>query len=65
MTMFHEISVGQKFSVDGVQYEKVQEERISCCKIKRNAIKLDDNTGAVIGARQSIDLINEETQPNE
>jgi hypothetical protein len=63
--MFYEIPVNQKFSVDGVQYQKVQEERISCCKIKRNAVKLDDNTGAVIGAKQAIEIINEETPPNE
>jgi hypothetical protein len=29
---FNLVSVGEKFSVNGIEYVKIQEVRISCCK---------------------------------
>ena len=37
MTLFSKLKVGDKFILNGLEYQKVKEQRISCCKIKRNA----------------------------
>lgn len=29
---FSSLAVGEKFSVNGTEYEKIQEVRVSCCK---------------------------------
>lgn len=35
---FFELSIGDKFMYNGIVHEKVKEERISCCKVGKNAI---------------------------
>lgn len=39
---FREISVGTQFELGGLKYQKINEERISCCKAL-NAVQLVDN----------------------
>lgn len=33
---FHELAVGEKFKFNNIEFVKVPEERISCCKVKCN-----------------------------
>jgi hypothetical protein len=37
---FMDLKVGEKFSYAGINYEKIPDERISCCKVN-NAKQLD------------------------
>ena len=30
---FIDLSVGQKFTLNGLEYEKIPDERISCCRV--------------------------------
>lgn len=39
---FHELGVGDNFTIDGVSYIRITDERISCCKVF-NAQKIDTN----------------------
>ena len=45
---FFELAIGDKFSLNGMVYEKVKEERISCCKVGRNAVIYGDDTSKVV-----------------
>lgn len=33
---FHELSVGEKFKFNNLEFTKIPEERVSCCKVKWN-----------------------------
>lgn len=39
---FHELKVGDQFTIDNISYLRITDERISCCKVF-NATKLDTN----------------------
>lgn len=45
---FFELAVGDKFTYNGMVHEKVTEERISCCKVGRNAIIYGDASSKVV-----------------
>jgi hypothetical protein len=45
---FFELAVGDKFKHNGLIYEKVKEERISCCKVGKNAILYGDNASKMV-----------------
>jgi hypothetical protein len=45
---FFELAVGDKFLYNGIIHEKVKEERISCCKVGKNAIVYGDSTSKVV-----------------
>jgi hypothetical protein len=43
---FHELAVGDKFKFNNVEYTKIPEVRISCCKVQHNcqAVASNDKT---------------------
>lgn len=47
--LFKDLSVGDVFVKDGqnAQYVKVQEVRVSCCKVKVNAVRKTNNEEVV------------------
>ena len=45
---FFELAVGDKFVLSGVIHEKVKEERVSCCKVGKNAVVYGDDTSKVV-----------------
>jgi hypothetical protein len=51
---FSEIALGTKFTLSGIEYVKMQEERISCCKF-HNAIQTN-NTSVKIGVTPITDV---------
>jgi len=59
MTLFSKLKVGDKFIFNGLEYQKVKEQRISCCKIKRNAVSTKDNKEAVIAPGQQVEKVND------
>lgn len=44
---FHELSVNEKFLVNGKEFIKVPEEKISCCKIGCNAHEVSNGQKVV------------------
>lgn len=40
---FMDIAVGSKFFTDGQRYEKITDERISCCKVINAKLVTDNN----------------------
>jgi len=51
---FMDLKVGDKFSYDGINYEKIPDERISCCRVN-NARQLNDNTKVQILPLSEVD----------
>lgn len=54
---FHELKVGDKFTSNNVEFVKVQEQKISCCKIKCNAKKVEDQTDAVFKPKDTVEKV--------
>lgn len=44
---FSELSVGQKFKVNGTEYVKTEPQKVSCCRTN-NALNLVDNQSVMI-----------------
>jgi hypothetical protein len=57
---FYEIGVGTDFNVEGQEktFTKVKEERISCCKVKVNALDKDTGDQVVFKPMQEVQVIN-------
>lgn len=57
---FYEIGVGTNFKIadDPNVYTKVKEERITCCKVKVNAVQQDNNEEKVFKPMQEVEVIN-------
>jgi hypothetical protein len=45
---FFELAIGDKFKYEDIIYIKVKEERISCCKVGKNAIIYGDDSSSVV-----------------
>lgn len=45
--LFKDLAVGEKFILNNENYTKVEDERISCCKVL-NAVKENDNQKIMI-----------------
>lgn len=44
---FHELKVGDRFMIDNIEYERINDERISCCKVL-NALNKTTNEKLMI-----------------
>jgi hypothetical protein len=56
---FYKLTDDCPFFINGEEYQKVKEERISCCKIKLNAYKLmedGEKKPVVIQPKQEVSL---------
>lgn len=56
---FHELAVGEKFKFNNQEYRKIQEIRISCCKIKENCELVANGQKSVLKPLDDIEKINE------
>jgi hypothetical protein len=58
---FYEIGVGTNFSVEGQEhtFTKVKEERITCCKVKVNALNKETGDEVVFKPMQEVQVINQ------
>ena len=54
---FHELKVGDKFISNNVEFIKVKEQKISCCKIKCNAKKTEDQTDAIFKPKDTVEKV--------
>lgn len=58
---FFELAVGDKFKCEGLMYVKVKEERVSCCKVGKNAILYgDDSSKIVMKPLQDVEKLEEQ-----
>lgn len=56
---FFELAVGDKFMYNNLVHEKVKEERISCCKVGKNAIVYGvDDSKVVIKPLEDVEIYN-------
>ena len=55
---FQDLSVGQAFLYNDEKCIKVQPQKISCCKLKRNAMTVDD-MDVIVPENQEVELVNE------
>jgi len=56
---FHKLTVGCPFFINGEEYEKAKEVRLSCCKVKLNAYKKREDgvlEAVVIQPKQEVSL---------
>jgi hypothetical protein len=56
---FYEIPLESKFKIlsNNEECKKIKEERISCCKVKHNAIRLSTNENIVVKPMEEVELI--------
>lgn len=45
---FFELAIGDKFRYEGLIYIKAKEERISCCKVGKNATLYGDDSSKIV-----------------
>lgn len=53
---FHELKVGDRFKLNNEDHTKLQEVKISCCKIKHNAEKADGSK-VIIAPLQEVEKL--------
>ena len=54
MTQFYALAKQDPFTFNGERYIKIKEERVSCCKIKHNALNIDTNEKFAIQPKQEV-----------
>lgn len=55
---FSEVTVGQKFLSNGIEYTKIEPQKVSCCKTL-NAINLSDNNKVMIKPDVEVEAVAE------
>lgn len=55
---FSEVAVGQKFLSNGIEYTKIEPQKVSCCKTL-NAINLSDNNKVMIKPDVEVEAVAE------
>lgn len=55
---FSELSVGQKFKINEVEYTRIEDIKVSCCK-KLNAIDNSNQTRVMIKPTDEVELVTE------
>lgn len=55
---FSELQVGQKFISNGIEYTKIEPQKVSCCKTL-NAINLVDNNKTMIKPDTDVEVVAE------
>jgi hypothetical protein len=53
---FSDIQVGQKFTTNGIEYTKIEPQKVSCCKTL-NAINLSDNNKVMIKPDTDVEVV--------
>ena len=54
---FAEISIGTKFKFNGVEYTKIEDVRVSCCRVI-NSRKNDDGSNHYINPTTEVEVLN-------
>jgi len=54
---FHELAVGDRFTFNNKEYVKIEEVRISCCKVKENCREATTNATAVLKPADNVEKL--------
>jgi len=54
---FHEVAVGDRFKFNNVEYTKIAEVRVSCCKVKENCQELVSGAKAVLKPMDEVEKL--------
>ena len=57
---FHDLGIGQVFMLNDEKCMKVQPQKISCCKLKRNACVIDGDKDLIVQENQDVQKIEDE-----
>lgn len=61
---FFELAIGDLFKHNGIIHQKVKEERVSCCKVGKNAVVYGaDSTGVVIKPLEEVEKLDNNNPP--
>lgn len=61
---FFELAVGDLFKYNGIIHQKVKEERVSCCKVGKNAVVYgSDSTSVVVKPLEEIEKVEVDNPP--
>jgi hypothetical protein len=55
---FSEVTVGQKFTMNNIEYTKTESVKVSCCK-SVNAVKVDGGEKTMIKPNDEVELVTE------
>lgn len=54
---FHELAVGERFKFNNIEYTKIAEVRISCCKVKENCQAVATGAKAVLKPTDEVEKL--------
>ncbi len=54
--MVHHLNPGQEFMHDGQRYKKIEDERLSCCKVN-NCLRVSDNVKTMIVPATNVEIV--------
>jgi hypothetical protein len=57
---FNQVEVGKRFKLKDLEYLKIPEERISCCKIGANALLVSEHKKVVIMAKEEVEVVEDQ-----
>lgn len=55
---FSEVTVGQKFKFNNIEYTKIAEIKVSCCK-RLNAVNSTDQNKIMVSPNEEVELVTE------
>lgn len=56
--IFSEVSVGQKFKMNNIVYEKIEQLKVSCCR-SINAKRTDNNETLMVQPNSEVEIVTE------
>ena len=57
---FNDLAIGDKFIFKGEECMKTQVQKLSCCKIKRNACIIEGNKDLILNGNEQVDKVENE-----
>lgn len=54
---FNEVAVGEKFKFNNVEYTKIPEVRVSCCKVKENCQEIVTGNKVVLKPLDEVEKL--------
>lgn len=57
MKTFAEIAVGNKFLYNGVEYKRIEDVRVSCCRVV-NCINIADGSNQYVPPNSNVEEVN-------
>lgn len=53
---FKDLNVGDKFTIGGIEYTRIADERVSCCQVKNASLVSDPNNKVQIAPISEVEV---------